>query len=414
MNNEVLSIILGGGQGTRLFPLTQHRSKPAVPIGGKYRLIDIPISNCLHADIRRIFVLTQFNSASLNRHISQAYRMDVFNQGFVEILAAEQTPDNPNWYQGTADAVFQNLDVIRRNRPRYVMVLSGDHIYKMDYGRMLAYHAENGADMSVACLEVPLSEASSFGVVGVDDHQSITSFQEKPAKPFCIPGKPDRALVSMGVYAFNADFLYEQLIRDSDLPSSSHDFGKDIIPHVVSRYHAYAHNFADSCVDMAEGGAPYWRDVGTIDAYWEANIELTKVTPELDLYDEVWPIWTYQEQLPPAKFVFDDEGRRGMAVDSLVSGGDIISGAEVRRSLLFSKVRVHSYAQVEDSVILPDVDVGRGAKLRRVVIDKHCSIPPGIEIGFDPAEDRKRFTVSENGVTLVTPEMLGQTAHYIR
>src|SRR6185369_4950852 len=408
------AMVLAGGRGSRLMQLTDWRCKPALPFGGKFRIIDFTLSNCVNTGIRRIGVATQYKAQSLIRHVQRGWSfLDGRFAEHVDLLPAQQQIGN-NWYQGTADAVFQNLDVIRRNRPRYVMVLSGDHIYKMDYGRMLAYHAENGADMSVACLEVPLSEASSFGVVGVDDHQSITSFQEKPAKPFCIPGKPDRALVSMGVYAFNADFLYEQLIRDSDLPSSSHDFGKDIIPHVVSRYHAYAHNFADSCVDMAEGGAPYWRDVGTIDAYWEANIELTKVTPELDLYDEVWPIWTYQEQLPPAKFVFDDEGRRGMAVDSLVSGGDIISGAEVRRSLLFSEVRVHSYAQVEDSVILPDVDVGRGAKLRRVVIDKHCSIPPGIEIGFDPAEDRKRFTVSENGVTLVTPEMLGQTAHYIR
>jgi len=408
------AMVLAGGRGSRLMQLTDWRAKPAVPFGGKFRIIDFTLSNCVNTGIRRIGVATQYKAQSLIRHVQRGWSfLDGRFAEHVDLLPAQQQIGN-NWYQGTADAVFQNLDVIRRNRPRYVVVLSGDHIYKMDYGRMLAHHAENGADMSVACLEVPLSEASSFGVVGVDDRQSITSFQEKPDKPFCIPGKPDRALVSMGVYAFNADFLYEQLIRDSDLPSSSHDFGKDIIPHVVSRYHAYAHNFADSCVDMADGGAPYWRDVGTIDAYWEANIELTKVTPELDLYDEVWPIWTYQEQLPPAKFVFDDEGRRGMAVDSLVSGGDIISGAEVRRSLLFSRVRVHSYAQVEDSVILPDVDVGRGAKLRKVVIDKHCNIPPGIEIGFDPAEDRKRFTVSEKGVTLVTPEMLGQTAHYIR
>lgn len=408
------AMVLAGGRGSRLLQLTDWRAKPAVPFGGKFRIIDFTLSNCVNSGIRRIGVATQYKAQSLIRHVQRGWSfLDGRFDEYIDLLPAQQQLGD-NWYQGTADAVFQNLDVIRRNQPRYVLVLAGDHIYKMDYGRMLAQHAEHGADMTVACMEVPIGEASSFGILGVDDSQRVISFAEKPAQPACIPGKAGHALVSMGVYVFNAGFLYDQLIRDSDDVNSSHDFGKNLIPHVVSSHCAYAHNFADSCVDMAEANMPYWRDVGTIDAYWEANIELTKVTPELNLYDEIWPIWTHQEQLPPAKFVFDDEERRGMAVDSLVSGGDIISGAMVKRSLLFSKVHVHSYAEVEDSVVLPDVDIGRGAKLRRVVIDKHCRIPPGMTIGFDADEDRKRFEVTEQGVTLVTPDMLGHSAHFIR
>ena len=414
LTRSTYAMVLAGGRGSRLLQLTDWRAKPAVPFGGKFRIIDFTLSNCVNSGIRRIGVATQYKAQSLIRHVQRGWSfLDGRFDEHVDLLPAQQQVGD-NWYQGTADAVFQNLDVLRRNRPRYVIVLSGDHIYKMDYGRMLAQHAEQGADMTVACMEVPIAEATAFGVMGIDERQRVTSFLEKPANPPCVPGKPDRALVSMGVYAFNADFLYDQLIRDSDDAASSHDFGKNLIPHIVSGYHAFAHDFATSCVDMANSDTPYWRDVGTIDAYWEANIELTKVTPELNMYDEVWPIWTHQEQLPPAKFVFDDEGRRGMAVDSLVSGGDIISGATVRRSLLFSQVHVHSYAEVEDSVILPDVDIGRRAKLRRVVIDKHCRIPPGAVIGFHPEEDRKRFHVSENGVTLITPDMLGQSVHFIR
>lgn len=408
------AMVLAGGRGSRLLQLTDWRAKPAVPFGGKFRIIDFTLSNCVNSGIRRIGVATQYKAQSLIRHVQRGWSfLDGRFDEHIDLLPAQQQVGD-NWYQGTADAVFQNLDVIRRNRPRYVMVLSGDHIYKMDYGRMLSQHVEHGADMTVACMDVPIGEASAFGVMGVDDSQRVASFVEKPEHPPCIPGKPNRALVSMGVYVFDADFLYDQLIRDSDDANSGHDFGKNLIPHVVSSHRTFAHNFADSCVDMAASGTPYWRDVGTIDAYWEANIELTKVTPELNLYDDAWPIWTHQEQLPPAKFVFDDAGRRGMAVDSLVSGGDIISGATVKRSLLFSNVKVHSYAEVEDSVILPDVDIGRSAKLRRVVIDKHCHIPPGTVIGFNVDEDRKHFHVSPNGVTLVTPEMLGQSAHFIR
>ena len=407
-------IVLAGGRGSRLMQLTDWRSKPAVPFGGKFRIVDFTLSNCVNSGIRRIGVATQYKAQSLIQHLQRGWSfLDGRFHEFVDILPAQQQISE-HWYRGTADAVFQNLDLIRRNRPKHVLVLSGDHVYKMNYARMLAEHVERQADFSVACIDVPRQEASEFGVMHVDDQQRVVAFVEKPKDPPAMPGRPDRALASMGVYVFNADFLYEQLIRDHDDPHSSHDFGKDLIPHCVNRYRVFAHNFVNSCVGMDETGIPYWRDVGTIDAYWEANMELTKVIPELNLYDDEWPIWTHQEQLPPAKFVFDDEGRRGMAVDSLVSGGDIISGALVRHSLLFSRVHIHSYAEIEHSVILPDVDIGRRVKLRRVVMDKHCRVPEGLTIGYDIEADRKRFHVTENGVTLVTPEMLGQQAHHIR
>jgi glucose-1-phosphate adenylyltransferase len=417
-NSEIarntFGIVLAGGRGSRLMQLTDWRSKPAVPFGGKFRIVDFTLSNCVNSGIRRIGVATQYKAQSLIQHLQRGWSfLDGRFHEFIDILPAQQQISE-DWYRGTADAVMQNLDLIRRNRPKYVLVLSGDHVYKMNYARMLTEHVERQADFSVACIDVPRMEATDFGVMHVDDQQRVVAFVEKPKDPPAIPGRPDRALASMGVYVFNADFLYEQLIRDHDDPKSSHDFGKDLIPHCVHRYRVFAHNFAHSCVGMDETRIPYWRDAGTIDAYWEANMELTKVTPELNLYDDDWPIWTHQEQLPPAKFVFDDEGRRGMAVDSLVSGGDIISGALVRHSLLFSRVHVHSYAQIEDSVILPDVDIGRRAKLRRVVMDKHCRVPEGLTIGYDIEADRKRFHVSENGITLVTPEMLGQQAHHIR
>jgi glucose-1-phosphate adenylyltransferase len=414
LTHNSFAIVLAGGRGSRLMQLTDWRSKPAVPFGGKFRIVDFTLSNCVNSGIRRIGVATQYKAQSLIQHLQRGWSfLDGRFHEFIDILPAQQQVSE-DWYQGTADAVFQNLDLIRRNRPKHVLVLSGDHVYKMDYGRMLEQHARNSADLSVACIDVPLAEASGFGVMHTDEQRRIVNFVEKPKNPPAIPGRPDRALASMGVYVFNAEFLYEQLIRDHDDPKSSHDFGKDVIPHCVSRYRLFAHDFAESCVGMDDTALPYWRDAGTIDAYWEANMELTKVTPELNLYDDDWPIWTHQEQLPPAKFVFDDEGRRGMAVDSLVSGGDIISGASVRNSLLFSRVHVHSYASIEDSVILPDVDIGRRARLRRVVMDKHCRVPEGMSIGFDVEADRRRFHVSENGITLVTPEMLGQQAHHIR
>ena len=414
LTRNSFGIVLAGGRGSRLMQLTDWRSKPAVPFGGKFRIIDFTLSNCVNSGIRKIGVATQYKAQSLIQHLQRGWSfLDGRFHEFVDILPAQQQVSE-DWYQGTADAVFQNLDLIRRSRPKYVLVLSGDHVYKMNYARMLSEHVERQADLSVACIDVPLAEASGFGVMHIGDNQRIEAFVEKPSNPPPMPNRPDRALASMGVYVFNADFLYEQLIRDHDHPGSSHDFGKDVIPHCVERYRAFAHNFASSCVGMDSTGIPYWRDAGTIDAYWEANMELTKVTPELNLYDDDWPIWTHQEQLPPAKFVFDDEGRRGMAVDSLVSGGDIISGAVVRKTLLFSRVHIHSYAEIEESVILPDVHIGRHAKLRRVVMDKHCRVPEGMLIGYDRAADRQRFHVTENGITLVTPEMLGQQAHYIR
>ena len=410
LTRNTFAIILAGGRGTRLKQLTDFRSKPAVPFAGKFRILDFALSNCVNSGIRKIGVATQYKAHSLILHIQRGWNfLDGRFGEFVQLLPAQQQIDETQWYQGTADAVFQNMRFLRHYQPEYVLVIAGDHIYKMDYGRMLASHVKKQADMSVACLDVPLDEAREFGVMGVDEQDRVIDFVEKPQHPPEIPGQPGRALASMGVYIFNAKFLFEQLERDALTTGSSRDFGKDIIPHIVQRYRVFAHRFADSCVG-SDHHAPYWRDVGTIDAYWEANMEMTKVTPELNLYDKDWPIWTYQEQLPPAKFVFDDDGRRGMAIDSLVSGGCIISGAEVKRSLLFSSVGVHSWASVEDSVILPGVVIGRNARIRRCVIDKLCRIPEGMEIGLDPVEDAKRFHVSPKGITLVTAEMLGQGA----
>ncbi len=414
ITRSTYAMVLAGGRGSRLMQLTDWRAKPAVPFGGKFRIIDFTLSNCVNSGIRRIGVATQYKAQSLIKHLQRGWSfLDGRFDEFIDLLPAQQQISE-SWYQGTADAVLQNLDVIRRTRAKYVIILSGDHIYKMDYSRMLAEHIENQADLTIACIDVPLSEASEFGVMATQADGRIASFLEKPKEPPPMPGKPDRALANMGVYVFNAAFLYEQLIRDHDDPHSSHDFGKDLIPYCLQRYRVFAHSFAKSCIGFDGEGTPYWRDVGTIDAFWQANMELTKVTPELNLYDEEWPIWTHQEQLPPAKFVFDDDTRRGVAIDSLASGGDVISGATVRRSLLFSRVHVHSWAEIEDSIILPDVDIGRRAKLRRVVIDKHCYIPEDMVIGYDPEADRKRFHVSAGGITLVTPEMLGQQAHHIR
>jgi len=410
LTRNTFAIILAGGRGSRLKQLTDFRTKPAVPFAGKFRILDFTLSNCVNSGIRKIGVATQYKAHSLILHIQRGWSfLDGRFDEFVQLLPAQQQINEDQWYQGTADAVFQNMHFLRRYDPEHVLIVAGDHIYKMDYGRMLAFHAQHHADMTVACIDVPIADAREFGVMGVDDDNRVVDFLEKPRNPPSIPGQPDRALASMGVYVFNAKFLFEQLERDALTEGSSRDFGKDIIPHIVPRNRVFAHRFADSCVG-SDQHQPYWRDVGTIDAYWEANMEMTKVTPELNIYDKEWPIWTYQEQLPPAKFVFDDADRRGSAVDSLVSGGCIISGAEVKRSLLFSNVQVHSWSAVEDSVILPSVDVGRRAVLKRCVIDKHCRIPEGMIIGVDPEADRKRFQVSPKGITLVTAEMLGQGA----
>jgi len=386
------------------------RAKPAVPFAGKFRIIDFPLSNCINSGIRRIGVLTQYKAHSLIRHIRQGWGSLRGDFGeFVELLPAQQRIE-ASWYAGTADAVYQNLDILRRHNPDHVLILAGDHIYKMDYGPMLAFHVEKEADITVGCIEVPLAEASAFGVMGIDAESRVISFEEKPANPAPKPGAEDVALVSMGIYIFNTDFLFEQLIKDADTPGSSRDFGKDIIPKLLGNYRVFAYPFADS----ATGGQSYWRDVGTVDSYWRANLELIAVTPELNLYDEDWPIWTYQRQVPPAKFVFDDDDRRGMAVDSITSGGCIISGATVRRSLLFSNVVVESWSYIEDSVVLPDVSIGKNCRIKKAIIDKNCIIPDGMVIGENREEDEKRFYVSEGGVVLVIPEMLGQQVHYVR
>jgi glucose-1-phosphate adenylyltransferase len=412
--HDSLALILAGGRGTRLGALTDWRTKPAVPFGGKFRIIDFTLSNCVNSGIHRIGICTQYKAQSLIRHVQRGWSFldGRFNE-FIELLPAQQRV-TVDWYKGTADAVYQNLDLLRRHAPSYVLVLAGDHVYKMNYAQMLLDHVARRADLTIGCVDVPIADASAFGVMHVDDVGRIVGFQEKPAHAKPAPGKPDVVLASMGIYAFNAAFLYEQLIRDADDPRSRHDFGGDLIPHLIQRgYRINAHRFADSCVNMI-GERPYWRDVGTLDAYWEANLDLVHVTPELNLYDEAWPIWTYQEQLPPAKFVFDDDGRRGTAIDSLVSGGCIVSGSTVRRSLLFSQVRVHSYCEVEDSVVLGDVEIGRRSVLRRAIIDKHCRLPEGTRIGVDADEDRRRFHVTERGVTLVTPDMLGAPVHHLR
>ena len=426
-NDNVVAVILGGGAGSRLFPLTGERSKPAVPLGGKYRLIDVPVSNCINSDITQIFVLTQYNSASLNRHISRTYRFSSFSSGFVEVLAAEQTKDNPDWFQGTADAVRQMLPHLRDWRVDTLLILSGDHLYRMDYRKFLARHFDTNADLTISVVPCKPNEAEEFGLLKTNEKGAIVEFKEKPKGDALEEMRVDTMqfglddieaakrpfLASMGIYVFNAAFLYEQLDRDRWLPGSSHDFGKDLIPHVVPRYRIFAHNFDDSCVGT-EGKPSYWRDVGTVDAYWEANLDLTHVTPDLNLYDNDWPVWTYQEQLPPAKFVFGDPDRHGSATDSLVSGGCIISGSQVVRSLLFSNVRVHSYGTIEDSVILPNVEVQRHVRLRRVVVDKNCVLPEGLNAGFDAEQDKRRFHLTDNNVVLITPDMLGQQALHQR
>ena len=414
LTKSTLALILAGGRGSRLEQLTAWRAKPSVPFAGKFRIIDFALSNCVNSGIRRIGICTQYKAQSLIRHVQRGWSfLDGRFDEFVELLPAQQRI-HPTWYQGTADAVYQNLDILERHGAKQVLILAGDHVYKMDYGKMVVDHIAAGAPMTIACIDVPLEDARTLGVMAVDAEHRIVGFEEKVAQPTPMPGRPDRALASMGIYVFDAAFLYQELARDAADSASGHDFGKDLIPFLVRRgEHLHAHNFADSCVNM-NGGVPYWRDVGTVDAYWEANIALTNVVPDLNLYDKSWPIWTHQEQLPPAKFVFDTEGRRGMAVDSLVSGGCIISGSTVRRSLLFSNVHVHSYCTIEESVVLPDVELGRGVVLKRTVVDKYCKLPAGLHVGLDPERDRKSFFVTERGVTLIVPDMLGQRIHHER
>jgi glucose-1-phosphate adenylyltransferase len=410
LTKNTLALVLAGGEGSRLKQLTKWRAKPAVPFGGKYRIIDFVLSNCVNSGIRKIGVLTQYKSHSLIRHVQRAWSFMRYEVGeFVELLPAQQRVDK-DWYQGTADALYQNLDIMRRHTPEYVLVLGGDHIYSMDYSKMLLAHSESGADVTIGCIEVPRMEATGFGVMSVDENLTITKFTEKPADPDAMPGKPDKALASMGIYVFSREFLFQKLIEDYDNPNSSRDFGKDIIPSVIEDWSVKAFPFQDE-----DNNPVYWRDVGTIESFWKANLDLCSITPELNLYDRDWPIWTYQAQMPPAKFTFDDEGRRGEAIDSMVAGGCIISGARIKRSVIGSGSRVHSYSLVKDSVLLPRVEVGRNCRIQNAVIDKGTKIPEGTIIGEDPVADKERFYVEESsGIVLVTAEMMGQQVHFTR
>jgi len=406
---HAMAYVLAGGRGSRLMELTDIRAKPAVYFGGKSRIIDFALSNALNSGIRRIGVATQYKAHSLIRHLQRGWNFfrPERNESFDILPASQRMAEGiGGWYSGTADAVFQNIDIIEGYDPRYIVLLAGDHVYKMDYEYMLQQHMQQGADVTVGCLEVPLAQASAFGVMAVDADDRIVSFLEKPADPPAIPGDPAHALASMGIYVFETKFLIDQLRRDAADPHSSHDFGRDLIPFIVARGHAVAHRFSQSCVRSFQESAPYWRDVGTVDAYWEANIDLTDFIPGLDLYDREWPIWTYGEIVPPAKFVHDEPTRRGRAISSLVSGGCIVSGSSVTRSLLFTGVHVHSFAQIEGAVILPYADVGRGARLSNVVVDRGVRIPPGLVVGDDPALDATRFRRTERGVCLITQPMI--------
>ncbi len=401
-----MAYVLAGGRGSRLLELTDLRAKPAVYFAGKSRIIDFALSNAVNSGIRRIGVATQYKAHSLIRHLNRGWNFfrQERNEGF-DILPASQRSGN-DWYKGTADAVYQNIDIIEGYAPELIVILAGDHIYKMDYGLMLAQHVDQDADVTVGCIEVPIADATGFGVMAVDANDRITSFVEKPPKPPAMIGKPDKALASMGIYVFTRKFLVEQLKRDAADPESSRDFGKDIIPYLVKHGKAVAHPFARSCRRAGYESEDYWRDVGTVDAYYEANIDLTTPLPALDLYEHDWPIWTYAEITPPAKFVHDQEGRRGQALASLVSGGCIISGGTVRESLLFTNVRMHSYCDVEGAVILPNAEVGRAARLTKVIVEKGVQIPPALVVGEDPEEDARRFRRTAKGVCLITQPMI--------
>ena len=401
LTKDTYALVLAGGRGSRLFELTDRRAKPATFFGGKFRIIDFPLSNCINSGIRRVGIATQYKSHSLIRHVNRGWGHFKKELGeSIEILPASQQTGE-GWYLGTANAVFQNIDIIRHELPKYVMILSGDHVYRMDYGPLLA---ENGADMTVCCIEVPVEEAAgSFGVMTVDESSRVRRFDEKPAQPSEVPGKPGVTLASMGNYVFNTEFLFEQLEKDAAQEGSSGDFGNDIIPSIIESHRVFAFPFKDPDSEKQ----PYWRDVGTLDSFWEANMELVEPEPQLDMYDENWPIWTFQEQTAPAKFVFDEEGRRGMTLDSTVSGGVVVSGSTVKRSLLFSKVRVNSFCEINDSVILPGVIINRGCKINKAIIDRSCEVPENMEIGIDHEADKANgFRVTEKGVVLVTRDML--------
>ncbi|WP_176451995.1 glucose-1-phosphate adenylyltransferase [Rhodoferax sp. TH121] len=404
---RTIALVLAGGRGSRLKQLTDRRAKPAVYFGGKFRIVDFALSNCVNSGIRRIGVITQYKSHSLLRHLQRGWSfLRAELNEMVDLLPAQQRVDEEHWYRGTADAIYQNLDIIQSSRPEYVVVLAGDHIYKMDYSLMLKDHVESGAGCTVGCIEVPRAEATAFGVMAVDTARKITDFVEKPANPPAMPGNDTVSLASMGIYIFDSQYLYDLLEDDLANPESSHDFGKDVIPRVVREGRAVAHPFSMSCVSSTPDAEPYWRDVGTIDAFWSANLDLASVTPELDIYDTNWPIWTSQRQLPPAKFVQDADGKHGQTINTMVSGGCIVSGSIVSNSVLFSNVRVHSFCLIDQAVLLPEVTIGRGCRLSRVVVDRGCTLPEGLVIGEDAEADAARFERTENGVVLVTKDML--------
>ena len=402
LTRSTMAMIMAGGRGSRLEDLTAIRAKPATPFGGKFRIIDFPLSNCVNSGIRQVFILTQYKAHSLIQHVQRGwgYLRGEFGE-FIQIVPAQQQVGE-SWYLGTADSIYQNLDLVREHSPDQVLILAGDHIYKMDYGPMIASHTENNADITVGVIRVPLHEATQFGVMTINEENRVTHFNEKPANPQPIPGNPDAAMASMGIYVFNREFLLKTLEADAADPDSEHDFGKNIIPQSIDNCRVYAYPFQD----VKTRAQSYWRDVGTLDAYFRANLELTYIHPELNLYDRDWPIWTYQEQLPPAKFVLDESGRIGMATNSMVSGGCIVSGAYVKQSLLFSSVAVNEGSEVIQAVVLPQAQIGKNCRITRAIIDKRCIIPDGTVIGEDHAEDAKRFRVTSEGVVLVCPHML--------
>jgi glucose-1-phosphate adenylyltransferase len=402
LTRSTMAMIMAGGRGSRLEDLTAIRAKPATPFGGKFRIIDFPLSNCVNSGIRQVFVLTQYKAHSLIQHIHRGwgYLRGEFGE-FISIVPAQQQMGE-HWYLGTADCIYQNINEIREHSPEHVLILAGDHIYKMDYGPMIAAHTENKADITVGVIQVPLHEATGFGVMSIDENNRVKKFAEKPVNPEPVPGNPDAAMASMGIYVFNRDFLIETLIKDAEDPDSTHDFGHDVIPRHIESHRVFAYPFHD----VKTRAQSYWRDVGTVDAYFRANLELVYVHPELNLYDDEWPIWTYQEQLPPAKFVLDDSGRIGMATNSMVSGGCIVSGAYVKQSLLFSSVTVDEGSEIIQAVVLPQVQIGKNCRITRAIIDKRCTIPDGTVIGENHADDAKRFKVTDEGVVLVCPHML--------
>jgi glucose-1-phosphate adenylyltransferase len=402
LTSGALAVVMAGGRGERLHDLTAHRCKPATPFGGKFRIIDFVLSNCVNSGIRQIFLMTQYKGQSLIQHVQRgwSYLRGEFGE-FIDVVPAQQQI-SAHWYQGTADCVYQNLELIRSHRPRYVLVLAGDHIYKMDYGPMIAAHVEKGADITVGVVQVPLAKAREFGVLSVTESNRVTSFDEKPASPNPMPGNPEMALASMGIYVFNNLLLDQLLNADAEDQQSAHDFGRNVIPAAVDKLQVFAYPFTD----VRTRAQYYWRDVGTVDAFYDANIELVHVTPELNLYDEQWPIWTYQSHQPPAKFVLDEDGRRGVAINSMVSGGCIISGARIEQSLLFSGVHVDERSNIFRSVVLPDVRIGANCTIRNAILDEGCEVPPGVQIGVDRAADSRRFHVTGNGVVLVTDDML--------